>query len=107
MEDFEKELNEAKAKDEAEEAEADDGEHLNELDEADLGDDPFARSEAPAGIDSGTEPWLGSDRDYTYPEVCALVVILCPDPYQPTLSAPNTILRLPPCRKPIITHFHR
>lgn len=69
MEDFEKELNEAKAKDEAEEAEADDGEHLNELDEADLGDDPFARNEAPAGIDSGTEPWLGSDRDYTYPEL--------------------------------------
>ncbi|KAG1752245.1 eukaryotic translation initiation factor 2 beta [Suillus lakei] len=47
----------------------DDGEHLNELDEADLGDDPFARNEAPAGIDSGTEPWLGSDRDYTYPEL--------------------------------------
>lgn len=75
MEDFEKELNEAKAKDEAEEAEADDGEHLNELDEADLGDDPFARNEAPAGIDSGTEPWLGSDRDYTYPEVCALAAV--------------------------------
>ncbi|KAG2134773.1 eukaryotic translation initiation factor 2 beta [Suillus clintonianus] len=69
MEDFEKELNEAKAKDEADEAEVDDGEHLNDVDEADLGDDPFARNEAPAGIDSGTEPWLGSDRDYTYPEL--------------------------------------
>ncbi|OJA17269.1 hypothetical protein AZE42_03043 [Rhizopogon vesiculosus] len=69
MEDFEKELNEAKAKDDAEEGELDDGEHLNDVDEADLGDDPFARNEAPAGIDSGTEPWLGSDRDYTYPEL--------------------------------------
>ncbi|KAG0699112.1 eukaryotic translation initiation factor 2 beta [Suillus ampliporus] len=69
MEDFEKELNEAKAKDDADEAEVDDGEHLNDVDEADLGDDPFARSEAPAGIDSGTEPWLGSDRDYTYSEL--------------------------------------
>jgi len=69
MEDFEKELNEAKAKDDADEGEPDDGEHLNDVDEADLGDDPFARNEAPAGIDSGTEPWLGSDRDYTYSEV--------------------------------------
>jgi len=69
MEDFEKELNEAKAKDDADEGELDDGAHLDELDEAELGDDPFARNEAPAGIDSGTEPWLGSDRDYTYPEL--------------------------------------
>ncbi|KAJ8597668.1 hypothetical protein M405DRAFT_803404 [Rhizopogon salebrosus TDB-379] len=69
MEDFEKELNEAKAKDDADEGEPDDGAHLDEVDEAELGDDPFARNEAPAGIDSGTEPWLGSDRDYTYPEL--------------------------------------
>lgn len=39
-------------------------------DEADLGDDPFAtHSEVPAGIDTGKEPWLGSDRDYTYVEL--------------------------------------
>lgn len=78
MEDFEKELNEAKAKDDADDGELDDGEHLNELDEADLGDDPFARNEAPAGIDSGTEPWLGSDRDYSYQEVCVFPLIRFP-----------------------------
>ncbi|EIW79628.1 eukaryotic translation initiation factor 2 beta [Coniophora puteana RWD-64-598 SS2] len=69
MEDFEKELNDSKANIEGDE-EADDGAHLNELDDADLGDDPFARgAEAPTGIDSGSEPWLSSDRDYTYPEL--------------------------------------
>jgi translation initiation factor 2 subunit 2 len=78
MEDFEKELNEAKAKDDADEGEPDDGAHLEEVDEAELGDDPFARNEAPAGIDSGTEPWLGSDRDYTYPEVRAFAGIPFP-----------------------------
>ncbi|KAG6333406.1 hypothetical protein ID866_5688 [Astraeus odoratus] len=69
MEEFEKELNDVKAKDDAEDAELDDGEHLNDMDEAELGDDPFARPEAPTGVDSGTEPWLGSDRDYTYDEL--------------------------------------
>ena len=60
----------SKAKDTApEDEEADDGEHLNEIDEAELGDDVFARSDAPASIDAGTEPWLGSDRDYTYSEL--------------------------------------
>ena len=69
MEDFEKELNENKVKEEGDE-EGDDGAHLNELDDADLGDDPFARgTEAPTGVDSGTEPWLSSDRDYTYSEL--------------------------------------
>jgi translation initiation factor 2 subunit 2 len=81
MEDFEKELNEAKAKDDAEDGELDDGEHLNDVDEADLGDDPFAHNEAPAGIDSGTEPWLGSDRDYSYQEVCEFAVIPSLGPY--------------------------
>ncbi|KAH7883037.1 eukaryotic translation initiation factor 2 beta [Phlebopus sp. FC_14] len=69
MEEFEKELNDAKSKDEAEEAEVDDGEHLNDIDEAELGDDPFARPEAPTGVDAGNEPWLTSDRDYTYQEL--------------------------------------
>ncbi|KIJ64822.1 hypothetical protein HYDPIDRAFT_181629 [Hydnomerulius pinastri MD-312] len=72
MEDFEKELNESKSKDTAdaaEDADVDDGEHLNDIDEADLGDDPFARPEAPTGVDAGNEPWLTSDRDYTYPEL--------------------------------------
>ncbi|KAF9238074.1 eukaryotic translation initiation factor 2 beta [Melanogaster broomeanus] len=72
MEDFEKEFNESKSKDAgegAEDAEVDDGEHLNDIDETELGDDPFARPEAPTGVDSGSEPWLMSDRDYTYQEL--------------------------------------
>ncbi|EGO26793.1 hypothetical protein SERLADRAFT_368302 [Serpula lacrymans var. lacrymans S7.9] len=69
MEDFEKELNQAKTK-EDDEAEADDGQHLEDIDEAELGDDPFARGQdAPTGIDAGTEPWLSSDRDYLYSEL--------------------------------------
>ncbi|KAF9224903.1 hypothetical protein BS17DRAFT_879692 [Gyrodon lividus] len=72
MEDFEKELNESKSKEAgegAEDVDIDDGEHLNDIDETELGDDPFARSEVPAGVDSGSEPWLTSDRDYTYQEL--------------------------------------
>lgn len=46
-----------------------DGEDDN-LDDEDLGDDPFAVS-APVEIVGEKEPWLGSDRDYTYAEVCA------------------------------------
>lgn len=70
LEAFEKELHESKVKEAAaEEEEADDGEHLDEVDEAELGDDVFARGDAPAGIDAGTEPWLDSDRDYTYSEL--------------------------------------
>ncbi|KAI0027196.1 eukaryotic translation initiation factor 2 beta [Vararia minispora EC-137] len=68
LEAFEKELNESKAKDadEDEDGLADD---TADIDEADLGDDVFDRGPTPAGIDSGSEPWLGSDRDYTYPEL--------------------------------------
>ncbi|KAI0074269.1 eukaryotic translation initiation factor 2 beta [Panus rudis PR-1116 ss-1] len=69
LEAFEKELNEAKAKD-AEDEEVPDGKHLEEADEAELGDDPFARAGGAApSIDAGSEPWLGSDRDYTYLEL--------------------------------------
>lgn len=67
MEEFEKELSEVKTKEDVEDVEVDDGEHLYDIDEAELGDDPFAR--APTGLDSGTEPWLSSDRDYTYEEL--------------------------------------
>ena len=68
--DFEKELGEA-AKDE-EEGDEDEIEY----DEEELGDDPFARGGVEVdGIDAGKEPWLGSDRDYTYPEVCFLSFI--------------------------------
>jgi translation initiation factor 2 subunit 2 len=71
LEAFEKELQVPKSKDTNADEEEDvpDGEHLNDIDEAELGDDVFDRSEAPAGVDQGTEPWLGSDRDYTYQEL--------------------------------------
>lgn len=43
---------------------------MNDLDEADLGEDVFAQgAEVSSGVDTGAEPWLGSDRDYTYSEV--------------------------------------
>jgi translation initiation factor 2 subunit 2 len=71
MEAFEKELKES-AKDGDEDEE--DGPRGEDLEiEGDIGDDVFALGGegAPAGIDSGSEPWLGSDRDYFYNEVCA------------------------------------
>lgn len=76
MEDFEKELNESRAKPSGAAAD-DDGEglgenHFEEIDEAELGDNPFARAtDAPIGVDAGNEAWLKSDRDYLYPEVKA------------------------------------
>jgi hypothetical protein len=72
---FEKELNESKAKSStAADDEEDDGElvntaHLDDIDEAELGEDPFAQNDAPVGVDAGNEAWLKSDRDYTYQEV--------------------------------------
>ncbi|TEB32759.1 hypothetical protein FA13DRAFT_1731269 [Coprinellus micaceus] len=72
---FEKELNESKAKSAGDGDEEDedgapvDTTHLDNLDEAELGEDPFAQPDAPAGIDAGTEAWLGTDRDYTYQEL--------------------------------------
>lgn len=78
IEAFEKELNESKTKDSAD-GDADDagtneeidGQHLDALDEEELGEDVFAQStELPAAsIDTADEPWLSSDRDYTYPEL--------------------------------------
>jgi len=85
---FEKELNESKAKtskteggdDDDDDGPEPDGSHLDNLDEEDLGDDPFAHgTDAPVGVDAGTEPWLKSDRDYTYQEVRNLINLnLCP-----------------------------
>ena len=47
-----------------------DGRYLDDVNEEDLGEDVFAQShEIPAGMDSQNEPWLSSDRDYTYHEV--------------------------------------
>lgn len=84
MEAFEKELNESK-KDSGEgkkkgddEDEDEDGpvdtSHLDNVDEAELGENPFSRPDAPVGVDAGNEAWLSSDRDYTYPEVSRLPV---------------------------------
>lgn len=74
LEAFEKELSQSKAKDE--EADVDetggepDGHHLDDINEEDLGEDVFAHPhEAPASVDPQSEPWLASDRDYTYQEV--------------------------------------
>ncbi|KAK1230043.1 translation initiation factor eIF-2 beta subunit [Marasmius sp. AFHP31] len=71
LEAFEKELNESK-KDGAgsDDEDAPDGEaNPNLNDDGDLGDDPFAQPDAPTGVESGNEAWLGSDRDYLYPEL--------------------------------------
>jgi len=75
LEAFEKELNESKSKEADEEAEdgagdEDDGQHLDQVDEDELGEDVFAQShEAPRGLDTEEEPWLSSDRDYSYQEL--------------------------------------
>lgn len=73
LEAFEKELQETAAKDADDDGEID-GEHLADLDEAELGDDPFAQADGPAGLEAGNEAWLKSDRDYTYPEVSHHVI---------------------------------
>ena len=70
LEAFEKELNESKTKD-ADEEEGGEENQLQEVDETELGDDPFARGGEGVSLDSGNEPWLKSDRDYTYEEVCS------------------------------------
>ncbi|KAF9473624.1 hypothetical protein BDN70DRAFT_885672 [Pholiota conissans] len=74
---FEKELTESKkssktegGEDEDDEGPEPDGSHLDNIDEEELGEDPFAHpGEAPVGLDAGNEPWLKSDRDYTYQEL--------------------------------------
>jgi len=74
MQAFERELQDAAA-DEDEDIPT--GDHLNEGPE--LEDDPFAlQTSAPAGIDSGAEAWLGSDRDYTYQEVRGRAIAISP-----------------------------
>ncbi|KAH8080710.1 eukaryotic translation initiation factor 2 beta [Cristinia sonorae] len=71
LEAFEKELNDSKATaKEADDEDVPDG-LPEEIDEAELGEDPFAAGAGGAAVsmDAGTEPWLKSDRDYTYPEL--------------------------------------
>jgi translation initiation factor 2 subunit 2 len=71
MDAFEKELKDSAKDGAGEDGEDEDGGARGEdLEiEGDIGDDVFAMGEAPSGIDSGSEPWLKSDRDYYYPEV--------------------------------------
>ncbi|KAG5644482.1 hypothetical protein DXG03_008309 [Asterophora parasitica] len=75
---FEKELNDSKAKasssggadgDEDDDEDGPTNPNLDHLDDADLGDDPFAPGDAPVGVEAGNEAWLKSDRDYLYPEL--------------------------------------
>ena len=95
MEAFEKELSESKVK-EAEDEDGEEGGALEEYDEADLGDDPFARAGEAVTLESGTEPWLGSDRDYTYAEVRLLsrsLRLYSADTTHASPSAPPPLLR--------------
>ncbi|KAF5392662.1 hypothetical protein D9757_000937 [Collybiopsis confluens] len=71
MEAFEKELSGSKSKSAADDDEDVEIEHNPNLDidDADLENDPFAQPDVPVGVDSGSEPWLSSDRDYVYPEL--------------------------------------
>lgn len=54
-----------------EDGEVPDGERdLDHLKNEDLGDDVFAvAKDAPVGVESGNEAWLGTTREYTYNEV--------------------------------------
>ena len=82
MEEFERELGdmsiskpkkkkEVKIADEEDEEEVPDGAEFEDMDEMELGDNPFAMG-AGGSLGAGSadpEPWLSSDRDYTYQEV--------------------------------------
>jgi translation initiation factor 2 subunit 2 len=90
MEEFEKEFGDApeasatakpkKAKKVVEEsddeADGEDGEgdfdEVEEVDEEELGENPFANSGG-GGRGDADEPWLDSDRDYTYDEVTGTI----------------------------------
>lgn len=79
LETFEKEIGEGVEQDQPDDAEGDvpDGEGLAEIDEAELGDNPFAQDagdEADAAeLEDGVETWQGTDRDYSYQELLGRV----------------------------------
>lgn len=91
MEAFERELGdmsigkpkkkkEVKIADDEEEEDVPDGADFEDIDETELGDNPFAMGGGGGGIGAGsadTEAWLGSDRDYTYQEVSPSFLSLC------------------------------
>jgi hypothetical protein len=116
MEEFERELGdmsiskpkkkkEVKIADDEDEEDVPDGADFEDLDETELGYNPFAMGAGGSAVAGSidTEPWLGSDRDYTYQEVhlypsSSLLsrhtdMNLC-------LTAPESLLSLPPCCKP-------
>ncbi|KAF8576271.1 hypothetical protein K439DRAFT_1640631 [Ramaria rubella] len=66
LEAFEKELGDSQVQDTED---VDEGMIINGEDEGDLGDDPFAVHDGPATVENGREPWLTSDRDYSYSEL--------------------------------------
>jgi len=82
MEEFERELGdvsiskpkkkkEVKIADDEDDDDVPDGADFEEIDETELGDNPFSMGGG-SGIVVGTvdaEPWLGSDRDYSYQEL--------------------------------------
>lgn len=82
MEEFERELGdmsiskpkkkkEVKIADEEDDEDVPDGAEFEDIDEMELGDNPFAMG-AGSSLGAGSadaESWLGSDRDYTYQEV--------------------------------------
>jgi hypothetical protein len=117
MEEFERELGgmsiskpkkkkEVKIAEDEDEEEVPDGAEFEEIDETELGDNPFAMG-AGGAVGAGsadTELWLGSDRDYTYQEVGALPLRLCHNGQiinaNPCLAAAKPLLPLAPRRQP-------
>lgn len=83
MEEFERELGdmsiskpkkkkEVKIAEDEDEDDVPDGADLEDMDEMELGDNPFAMGAGGslgAGSADTAELWLGTDRDYTYQEV--------------------------------------
>nr|CDI57196.1 probable SUI3-translation initiation factor eIF2 beta subunit [Melanopsichium pennsylvanicum 4] len=74
---FEKEIGDADADEQADDAEPATNDAYAHVDEEELGDNPFAQeaapdSEAPPN-DDGVEAWQGTDRDYTYQELLGRV----------------------------------
>lgn len=126
MEAFEKELNESKKdsgeggkakkgddEDEDEDAPVDTS-HLDQVDETELGDNPFSRPDVPISVDAGTEAWLTSDRDYTYPEVrptqifdySNLNYFISSSHVSTPLSTQQTPHSSPPPQNDIQSHLH-
>lgn len=79
LETFEKEIGEGADQDQDDDADGDvpDGEALGEIDEAELGENPFAQDAGDeadvVAQEDGVEAWQGTDRDYSYQELLGRV----------------------------------